>query len=83
MRETTSGLNALAVAGEEQRLGARVQAQPRTHLPQITFQPRQGALAHGHDAVFFAFAPDMERAAFRVQVGSSRRQSSARRMPVE
>ena len=39
-----------AVAGQKQRLRARVQAQPGTHFPQIAFDPGQGTLAHGHDA---------------------------------
>jgi len=45
-----------AVAGQEQRLRARVQGQTRTHGLQVVFEPVNGACADGHDAVFFPFA---------------------------
>jgi len=64
------GIERAAVAGEEQRLGVRVQSQTRAHFLQVTLQPVQGARAHRHDAVFLALAlPDVERAPFGIQVG--------------
>ena len=59
-----------AVAGQEQRLRARVQAQTRTHGLQVMLQPVNRPCADGHDAIFFSFAqPDMERAPLGVHVG--------------
>jgi hypothetical protein len=64
------GIERAAVAGEEQRLRARVQAQTRTHGLQVMLQPVNGARADGHDAIFFSLAQtDMERAPFGVHVG--------------
>jgi len=37
------GVESVAVAGEEQRRRARVQAKPRTHFFEITFEPCDGA----------------------------------------
>jgi hypothetical protein len=37
-------------------LRARVQAQSRAHFAQVTLQPKQRPLAHGHHAVFPALA---------------------------
>ncbi|OQC18328.1 MAG: hypothetical protein BWX54_02449 [Verrucomicrobia bacterium ADurb.Bin018] len=64
------GVEGVAVAGEEQRRRARVQAEPRTHFLEIAFEPGDGARADGHDAVFLPFAaPDGERAPLGVEVG--------------
>jgi len=64
------GIERAAVAGQEQRLRARVQGQTRTHGLQVVFEPVNGACADGHDAIFFALAQThMERAPFSVQVG--------------
>jgi hypothetical protein len=57
-----------AVAGQKQRLRARVQGQTRTHGLQVMLQPVNRPRADGHDAIFFSFAQtDMERAPFGVQ----------------
>jgi len=37
------GIERLAVAGEEQRRRARVQAEPRAHFLEIAFEPHEGA----------------------------------------
>jgi len=64
------GIEGLAVAGEEQRRRARVQAEARAHFLQVTLQPVNGPQAHGHHAVFLAFAlADVKRAALGVKVG--------------
>lgn len=64
------GVEGVAVAGEEQRGRARVETETRTHFLQVAFEPRDGARADGHDAVFLALAPpDGERAPLGVQVG--------------
>ena len=64
------GIERPAVAGQEQRLRARVQAQTRTHGLQVMLQPVNGPCADGHDAIFFPFAQtDMQRAPFGVHVG--------------
>ena len=64
------GIEGVAVAGEEQRRRARVQAEARTHFLEIAFEPGDGARADGHDAVFLALAEShVKRAAFGVHVG--------------
>jgi hypothetical protein len=64
------GIERAAVAGQEQRLRARVQGKTRTHGLQVMLQPVNRPLADGHDAIFFPFAQaDVERATFGVEVG--------------
>jgi len=63
-------IEGFAVAGQEQRLRARVQTQAGAHFFEITFEPVNSPQAHRHHAVFFALAlADVNRAALRVQVG--------------
>jgi hypothetical protein len=65
--------------GEEQSLGARVQAQPGAHLLQVALQPEDGPLAHGHHAVFLPLpwrTWSVRRSVLRSE--SSSRQSSVR-----
>ena len=63
------GIEGVAVAGQEQGLGARVQAQARAHFGQVAFQPLDGPPAHRHHAVFVPFAPHMQRAPLGVEAG--------------
>ena len=64
------GIERAAVAGQEQRLRARVQGQTRAHGLQVMLQPVNRPRADGNDAVFFPFAQtDVQRAALGVHVG--------------
>ena len=64
------GIERPTVAGEEQRLRARVQAQTRTHGLQVMLQPVNRPCADGDNPVFFSFAePDVQRAPLGVHVG--------------
>ena len=64
------GIERPAVASQEQRLGARVQAQTRTHGLQVMLQPVNRPCADGDNPVFFSFAePDVQRAPLGVHVG--------------
>lgn len=58
-----------AVAGEEQRGLVTVQGEARAHFVEVAFQPAEGAVADGNDAVLVAFAlADLERLALAVEV---------------
>jgi hypothetical protein len=63
------GVEALAVAGEEEGFFGLVDDEFGADFIKVAFEPFQGALADGDDAVFVTFSlPDLEGLAFAVEV---------------